>query len=174
MLTRFSVANLLYPPACLLCHGARPSGVVCEECATEMPQRQPPVCVRCGVGLPGAFDAVALCAPCRQRPPSFDLARAPWTYAGRAQHAIRQFKYHRHWRIGRWLAEGMSMTARSSLPLAEVSAVLPVPLHWLKRRLRGWNPAEELAASVARSLGVRCWPRALRRTRWTTTQTRLG
>lgn len=169
-----SVANLLYPPTCLLCHSGRPAGAVCGECAAVMPRRQAPVCIRCGVALPGAFDAVVLCPACRRRPPSFEMARAPWLYAGLVQEAIRQFKYSRHWRIGRWLAEEMSATARASLPLDEVSAVLPVPLHWLKRRLRGWNPSEELAASVAQSLKKPCRARALRRTRWTTTQTRLG
>ena len=178
------VVSLLYPPTCLHCHAplpalrARqaglPSGTVCEECAIAMPDHPRPVCVRCGVGLPGAFDAVALCPPCRRRPPHFEMARAPWPYAGPVQDAIRQFKYHRHWRLGRWLADGMSMTAQASLPMAEVSAVLPVPLHWLKRWLRGWNPAEELAASVAHSLGKPCRPRVLRRIRWTATQTRLG
>jgi len=169
-----SVINLLYPPTCLLCHAGLPSGVVCEACATAMPQRQAPVCARCGVGLPGAFDAVAVCGLCRRRPPSFEMARAPWPYAGQVQDAIRQFKYHRRWRIGRWLADEMSLTARSSLPLAEVSAVLPVPLHGLKRWLKGWNPAEDLAVAVAQSLEKPCRPRALRRTRWTATQTRLA
>ena len=169
-----SVMNLLYPPTCLLCHAPLPSGAVCEECAIAMPEREAPVCVRCGIGLPGAFDAVALCALCRRRPPRFEMARAPWRYAGSLQDAVRQFKYHHRWRIGRWLADGMSRTAASSLPLSEISVVLPVPLHWLKRWLRGWNPAEALAASVARSLGKPCRPSTLRRTRWTATQTRLG
>ena len=169
-----SVVNLLYPPTCLLCRAPLPSGAVCEECAAAMPERPRPVCACCGVGLPGAFDAVAVCAYCRRRPPRFERARAPWPYAGAVQDAIRRFKYQRRWRIGRWLADDMSLTARASLPLAEVSAVLPVPLHWLKRRLKGWNPAEELAAAVARSLDKPCRPSALRRTRWTATQTRLG
>jgi ComF family protein len=67
----------------------------------------------------------------------------------------------------------MAVTARSSLPLQEVGAVLPVPLHWLKRRLRGFNPAEHLAYVVSQSLEKPYAPSALRRTRWTTTQTRL-
>jgi ComF family protein len=87
---------------------------------------------------------------------------------------VRQFKYHRRWRIGRWLAEHMVLTAQRSLPLDEVAAVLPVPLHWLKRQLRGTNPSEELATTVAQSLKKPCLLHALRRSRWTKTQTHLS
>lgn len=174
-----SFADLLYPPACLLCRsasvasqGANP--LICDECLAAMPRCGPPVCSSCGVGLPGAFDAVASCAACRKRPRAFDAARAPWRYQGTAQEAVRQFKYHHRWRIGRWLARDMAQTARESLPVQEISLVLPVPLHGLKRWLRGWNPSESLARQIAAELGVPCRTRGLRRTRWTRSQTRLS
>jgi ComF family protein len=126
------------------------------------------------VELRGAFDAVLDCAACRKAPRTFELARAPWRYDGLAQTAVRRFKYERRWRLGRWLAEGMARTAQTSLPLEEVAAVVPVPLHWLKRRLAGGNPAEELARAVSQRLGAPCLPQALVRTRWTATQTRLS
>jgi len=102
------------------------------------------------------------------------MARAPWLYAGAAQNAIRQFKYHRHWRIGRWLADDMARVARASFPLEDVATVVPVPLHWLKRRLNGFHAVERLAHRVARALEKPYAPRALRRRRWTATQTRLA
>ena len=94
-----------------------------------MPRTLAPVCRCCGVGLRGAFDAVADCASCRAAPRAFELARAPWRYDGPVQAAVRRFKYRRRWRLGRWLADGMAQTARESLPLKDVSAVVPVPLH---------------------------------------------
>ena len=102
------------------------------------------------------------------------MARAPWRYAGAVQSAVVQFKYHRRWRLGRWLAEEMAREAHASLPLNQVDAVVPVPLHWLKRRLKGSNPAEQLALVIARSCEKPCLGRSLRRIRWTRTQTRLG
>ena len=67
----------------------------------------------------------------------------------------------------------MATTARMTFPLREVDLILPVPLHWLKQRLKGYSPTEELAASVSRILQKPYTREALRRTRWTTTQTRL-
>ena len=185
MRVRLRVINLLYPPACLLCgtrrsappaeaHADPSSDAVCAACQQAMPTSGSPVCARCGIALPGAFDAVVECATCRTLPLAFEMARAPWQYAGPTQNAVRQFKYHRRWRLGRWLAREMVVTARRSFPLDEIASVLPVPLHWAKRRLKGYNPAEHLASVVAQSLDKPCELRALRRTRWTATQTQLS
>ena len=176
------LVNLLYPPACLLCQtslapftsACQEAAMLCEECRGRMPRLGPPVCARCGIGLPGAFDAEVECASCRAASPAFEMARAPWGYAGAAQEVVQQFKYRRRWRLGRWLAESMTAQARAAFPLEEVDAVAPVPPHWLKRRLQGFNAAEDLAAAVARSLKLPCAPHALSRRRWTVTQTRLG
>ncbi len=176
-----AVINLLYPPACLLCQAPLPSSglaphreeTICPGCVGRRSRSGPPVCVRCGIDLLGAFDAVMECGSCRTLRPSFDMARAPWLYTGAIQQAIRQFKYHRRWRIGRGLANDMAGTARASFPLHEVAAVLPVPLHWLKRRLNGFDAAEHLAETLAHDLEKPYLPTALRRRRWTATQTRL-
>ena len=52
-------------------------------------------------------------------------------------------------------------------------AVIPVPLHPLRRWTRGYNQAEEIACGVAAALGVPPETALLRRSRYTKTQTRL-
>jgi len=187
MLPRVSVQhrliNLLYPQACLLCHlrldtpetGTRLEGpLLCPACQAALIPNRPPLCLRCGLGLSGAFDARLACRRCATQPPPFESARAPWQYTGLVRQAIRQFKYHRRWRLGRWLADEMVQAAGAAWTFQDIAMVVPVPLHWLKRWLKGFNPAAHLAAPVARALGKPCVPGALRRTRWTATQTRLA
>jgi len=173
-----ALTNLLYPPACLLCRLPVPDShadaVFCDGCRRRIPRVEAPVCARCGLGLRGAFDAHPVCSICRTTPLAFDLARSLWWYDGLAQEAIRQFKYARRWRIGQLLAQEMAVAARSALPLDAVDAVLPVPLHWLKRRLKGFHPPAYLAQVVAAVLNKPCLSSALRQVRWTTTQTSLG
>ena len=139
-----------------------------------MPRATPPVCCRCGVALSGAFDARVTCAACRNHPTAFDMARAPWQYAGVVPEAVQQFKYHRHWRVGEWMAHEMAHTAQASFPLEEVTGIAAVPLHGVKRWLKGWNPADELAHGIARHVQKPYLRGALRRTRWTATQTQLS
>ena len=178
-----ALANLLYPPICVLCRtdlrastGTRRGYdcLLCQECRARMPRCGPPVCTSCGVELPGAFDALATCSSCRRHPKAFEAARAPWRYDGIAQAALQQFKYRRRHRVGDWLSETMSSAARSSLPMDSIDVVMPVPSHWLAGRLRGFDAPDHLARRVSRLLEKPYLPRALRRSRWTTTQTRLS
>lgn len=55
-----------------------------------------------------------------------------------------------------------------------VGAVVPVPLHALRLRARGFNQSHLLAGPVAALLGVPLLPRALRRVRQETPQALLG
>src|SRR3989338_7414702 len=155
------LAQLLYPPACLLCHArldpsrlcsGEDTGderVVCQECLRAATPNAPPVCSRCGVGLPGAFDAVMACRVCQRAPFAFDMARAPWRYTGPIRETVHQFKYARRWRLGSWLASQMTRTAQDAFPLEEVTLVLSVPPFWLKHRLKGFDPSQELGRAVA-------------------------
>ena len=175
MPTLTTLANLLYPPACLLCDAPlSDAGAVCGRCDAALPRAGAPLCRRCGAEIRGAFDAVLECAGCRRHPRAFDAARAPWRYAGPAREAVHRFKYGRRRRLGGWLAADMARTARAALPCDERSIIVPVPLHWLKLRLAGRNHAEELARALSRALGAPCVPKALARRRWTRPQTRLS
>lgn len=138
-----------------------------------MPRLLPPSCTRCGVGLPGAYDAQVICISCQRRPPIFERACAPFVYAQAASEALRAFKYQGRHRLGSWLAVHMARSAQRVLPLANVSAIVPVPLHWVKRRLRRLDPPFFLAQALAKAL-ARPYVPLLRRIRWTTTQTTLS
>ena len=67
----------------------------------------------------------------------------------------------------------MAHTARASLPCEQIDLIVPVPQHVVRRWLRGFDPVAQLANDVSRSLGRPCRAGALRRIRWTATQTRL-
>lgn len=165
---------LLYPPVCLLCHQrVTDTAVFCEACQQGIPAVLPPVCQRCGVGLAGAYDVRVACQRCQRAPFAFERARAPFRYSGMMREAIHAFKYDGRHRIGHWLAAHMAQTAEVELPLTTIDQIVSVPMHGLKARFKGVNPAAFLAQAVARRVGLPCDLRALKRTRWTTTQTRL-
>lgn len=138
-----------------------------------MPQIGRPHCGCCGVGMRGAYDAQVVCRTCQHMPWTFDTARARWWYAAGLERAIQQFKYHHHWRIGRWLATGMRRLAEETLPIRDVDLVVSVPQHIMRTWLRGTDPARLLATQVAAQLDRPYTRGAVRRTRWTRTQTRL-
>jgi predicted amidophosphoribosyltransferase len=83
-------------------------------------------------------------------------------------------KYRGALRAGARFGRLLGMKLAASPYLQDVDAVLPVPLHWRRRRQRGYNQAEILAREIARALDVRMFPNLLVRNRATRTQTRLS
>ncbi|MBR6306405.1 MAG: ComF family protein [Bacteroidales bacterium] len=85
----------------------------------------------------------------------------------------RAVKYHYNISAGRFFASLLGRYMSGARQFRDVDAVIPVPLHWLRRRRRGYNQAEVIAAAIARELGAQLLPKALVRRRRTSTQTRL-
>ena len=82
-------------------------------------------------------------------------------------------KYQGAVRSGRHFARMLGRHLAGSSLYADVDLVVPVPLHWTRRRQRGYNQAAVIAREVASALGVPMEERLLRRRRRTRTQTRL-
>ena len=96
---------------------------------------------------------------------------APFAFVFPLDAAIRAFKFRRRLFYTPALAQLLRDACRM-LP-SDIDAVLPVPLHWRRRWLRGFNQAHELARPVARHLDVPML-REVRRCRATAAQSRLG
>ncbi len=104
---------------------------------------------------PHALDSiVARCGECRDDAQAFDGARTFGIYAGRLRQVVLRLKFGADERLGGRLGQ-MLATAWDSLPQAGdfVSPVIvPVPLHPSRRRERGFNQSELLAAGLVRAL----------------------
>ena len=82
-------------------------------------------------------------------------------------------KYHGRVDVGRSFGLMLGKRLRSSALYADVDALVPVPLHWIRQWDRGYNQAEIIASGVAEAMGVPLRNDILRRCRHTKTQTRL-
>ena len=86
-------------------------------------------------------------------------------------------KYRRDFRTGRYFASMLGQELAASGLYSDVSAVIPVPLHWTRELKRGYNQADFIAREVASCLGTEalCGRRnPLMRRHRTGTQTKLG
>jgi len=78
---------------------------------------------------------------------------AVFEYGGPVADAIQRFKYDARSELGALL--GSAMAEEASCWAGRVDAVVPVPLHWRRRRARGYDQAALLAKPIARSLDRR-------------------
>jgi ComF family protein len=92
--------------------------------------------------------------------------------AGPLQALLHALKYGSADQLGLWLGEQMAGSVGTQLPPVDV--ITAVPLHRAKERERGYNQAAMIANGFARRTGSAFVPELLRRTRHTSTQTKLS
>ena len=100
--------------------------------------------------------SVAECRPCREDELAFDGARSFGLYTGRLRHVVLRLKFAGDERLGVRLGELLAPTW-DSLPQSAAIApplIIPVPLHPSRRRERGFNQSELLAAGLVRALAT--------------------
>jgi ComF family protein len=168
--------DLLYPPRCVFCRRelgdehAPASGLrganVCEPCGRALVADQPR-CPTCGA--PGAS---AGCGRCRGRSLDWDGIAVLGPYADELRAAVLRAKRPSGDVVSTALADLLVRRHRDLLATWRIDVVVPVPMHWLRRSLRGTSAAEELARGVAAGLGLPCRP-WLRRARATPMQNEL-
>ena len=121
----------------------------------------PPSCAFCGT--PSVAAEKNICAGCFQDLPwnvpailpadgIFERKIAMLHYAFPVDVAIKALKFDRKLFYAPALAEVLCVAA-PMLP-SDIDAILPVPLHWRRKTVRGFNQATELAKPVAKALGV--------------------
>lgn len=169
-----ALVSLLYPASCASCGASiGDAAQLCDRCAQELPWLRAPFCARCSQPFAGALSDSFVCANCDDRVLHFESAISAYRSRGVVRRVLHDFKYngHRHLRhlLGRWLVETLD---DPRLAGRRFDCIVPVPLHPRRKRERGFNQAELLAAALARasSVPVRC---ALKRIRYTTTQTQF-
>lgn len=88
-------------------------------------------------------------------------------------HILHSIKYAGRKELGLYMGRMLGERLASSSCFAEIDAVVPVPLHPLRKWSRGYNQAEIIASAVAEAMGKPLRADLLYRKRRTRTQTKL-
>jgi ComF family protein len=167
--------HLLLPGVCWGCHELLPPECddLCADCIGKITADPHATCPRCSSTVGPHVDLTNGCASCRGTAFAFERAIRLGPYDGRLREVILRIKQPN----GELLAEALGeiWAAHSELLLKDTAAqaVVPVPLHWSRRWLRGFNQSGILARRVARRLNVPFLPHVLRRIRPTRRQTEV-
>jgi ComF family protein len=150
---------------------------VCDACLGRVrPLELLASCDRCQRPLSLAAvgsDGAALCGPCRQDEPAFERLRSFGAYDAELRQLIVLLKYNKIRPLAQLLGGWLATVVEQNPALAEVDALVPVPLHPRRRRARGYNQAELLAHELVKWLKKPVAPRALERIKDTPSQTGL-
>ena len=169
-----ALVSLLYPPHCANCGADTEGGVhLCAACAGQAKKITAPFCQRCSEPFDGAITSEFTCANCADRTLHFDCAVSRYLSRGVVREFVHRFKYDRHFYLRHPLADWLAAALDDERIRAQpIGALVPVPLHSARFREREFNQADVLAELLAQRTGTPLL-RALKRIRYTTTQTRL-
>jgi ComF family protein len=153
--------NLLFPEDCRVCGeslNARSSKrfrvPVCTKCLARPESLAADFyCVACHTPFVNQFplDETGRCGLCRQGLQGFDAVYSFASYEGRLRQLLHLFKYDRVRSLAPYFGEWLALT----LPTEQAfDVIVPMPLHWAKRRERGFNQAKLLAKEVSRRWNV--------------------
>ncbi|MCC9607677.1 hypothetical protein LOC68_11535 [Blastopirellula sp. JC732] len=131
-------------------------------------------CRRCGNRLPPAGLATdAGCDFCRDMRPKWDGVITLGDHSGLLQQAIITAKQASGAPVAAAIANLLASKVAETDWLGTIDLVVPTPIYWLRRIRRGINPAERLAAAIARRLNVKFCPHALKISRMMRKQSEL-
>jgi ComF family protein len=148
------VVDFCYPGICPSCRcAAQPGEELCEDCTTQIASlARTPACFLCGLTL--AY-ANAPCPNCAGRGvPHYERVIRLGKFEPPIRPLIHQLKFHRAWTIGEFLAEQLLAQDHVESLLQEADCLVPVPLHGMRRFVRGYNQSELIAARLARATGL--------------------
>jgi len=170
------VSGLIYPDICQICENEKATSeesYVCRSCRSKIKYIEPPFCEQCGKPYEGYITTSFICSDCRSSKIYFSQARSVAVYDDVIKKAIHLYKYKSALWIEPILAEMLIESIKTDSDWSERDAIIPVPLHFVKRNERGFNQSERLSTRISKATGIPLNTKLLKRVKYTETQTTL-
>ncbi len=149
----------------------------CLGCSSGLVKGEEILCTRCILDLPLTGYQFMDDNPIKEK----FITRLPLRYAtaflkfrktGIVQHLIHQMKYNNHPEVGIRLGKFFGMEIKQIGLGNEFDMIIPMPLHPLRQRKRGYNQTTKFAEGLVQSLDIPYYENIIFRQINTSTQTR--
>lgn len=164
----------MYPRCCPICHRVLQdqNGLICPDCLKSLRPVEEPRCKKCGKSI--EYEEEELCWDCQNRNHEFDEGRGIFPYDKVMRRSILKYKDGGRREYGDFYGKALLYYGRKELARWHPQAVLAVPIHPKKKRMRGFDQAEYLAEIVAEELKIPCLQGYVKKTKPTAAQKNLG
>lgn len=172
-----AILDLTFPRSCVHCKipiDCSTFEFVCKSCAEGLIECVPPSCHTCGYPFYGEIIAAKKCSHCLDLDPVFDQGKTLFIAKGIGRSLLHELKYRKGMYILDDLAQIVSRS-KHYLEYIQDAVLVPVPLHPVRLRERGFNQSEQIAKMLVHCSGnTASIDKLLVRNRYTKSQTRLN
>jgi len=131
---------------------------ICETCNQQMVMIEGHLCEKCGRSIEVTYaqhaDYFYRCKECQEKFTYFHKHRAYTHYEAGVKTGLMGLKYKRQIYQAVYFGECLARMVAKDSDLKAFDAIVPVPVHFLRRASRGYNQAGVLAEHLSKQLGV--------------------
>jgi len=117
-----------------------------------------PLAIKLDTGEKGKHNGTILCAECQKDPFMFTRCIAATVFEGVPAQLVKHLKHGLKTSAAAYMANNICVEIQRRIPDCNsqppVDCLIPVPIHKLRLRQRGFNQAELIAASISRTLNI--------------------
>lgn len=158
LLFMMGILHLLYPKRCPVCDRPVTAPLfswdypICDRCRNRLTRATEPSCKKCGKPLTG--ERGEYCMDCTHRVHEFVQGKALWVYRGDASRSVHRLKYQNRREYAKSYGQELARTYGDWIHLRQIEAIVPIPLHRKRMRMRGYNQAELIARELGQVLEI--------------------
>ncbi|SRR5258706_1142544 len=164
-----SLIDLIFPKNCLNC--GKSGKYICDSCLSKVGVLKP-ACPYCEKPSIDGFTHIKC-----QKKYGLDGLICPWKYEGIVRKAIPALKFKYATEVGKELSENFVSAIKSQYIkyyIPNTGVLVPIPIHWHRENVRGFNQSVEIGKRVAAEMGWGFTSNLLIKDKPTTSQVELS
>ncbi len=127
---------------------------MCADCRSRLPEVSRDVCQICSAPVGPYVKTERGCQRCARERFAFERVISLGVYDGELRKLCLSGKHPSGQPLMRWLTEQLWQQRGDVLRSWQCELIIPVPMHWWDRVSRPVHPADTVAETLARSLGI--------------------
>lgn len=157
------ILNILFPKSCLGCNGILLQGesILCLRCRDDLPFTNEHLTTE-NASMHKFYGRVRI---------EFAASLMYFSKGGIVQQLIHNLKYKNHPEVSLFLGNLYAHQLTKTVLLQNITAIIPVPLHKSKKRLRGYNQVDGFAQAISKQFNIGINNKILIKTIKTSSQT---
>ncbi len=151
----FHFGELLYPPVCASCNCriVRTDDTLCPNCWNTLRNAiLSPACPNCGKSTSQYEIFNGKCHNCQDTNSKLDYLVRVGNYHGALKNLVLSLKYHHQSRLDKFLGKLAADAAMARNETRHIDFLVPIPLHWRRKLIRGYNQSEIIAVQISNFL----------------------